>query len=162
MNQSLLKVEIKTETDIVHVRQKARAIAQFLKLDNQEQIRVATAISEIARNIYQYAKEGFVTFSLNKINDVVKLTITSTDKGPGIEKIDDILAGHYVSENGMGVGLTGARRLMDDFSISTTKGAGTTITMSKVIKFRSTTLDHKELGLLHSSLLTFNDPSPVQ
>lgn len=162
MIQSLLKSEIKTETDIVYVRQKAREIAQFLKFDNQEQIRIATAISEIARNIYQYAKEGHIVFSLERSADQIKLNITASDKGPGIERIDDILSGNFISENGMGVGLMGARRLMDDMKIETKQGKGTTITLSKFLKTRLALLSSTELGELHHNLINHKNPSPVQ
>lgn len=162
MNQALIKSEIKSETDIVHVRQKARQISAYLKFDTQEQTRIATAISELARNIYQYAKEGNVQFLIAENSGVVKLVIVASDKGPGIERIDDILNGSYVSDNGMGVGLMGAKRLMDDMKIDTAPGKGTVITMTKSIRSRFDILSPKELSELTNILMNHKDPSPLQ
>lgn len=125
----LLTATIRLEHDIVHARQRARQIAQLLQFDAQDQTRIATAVSELARNAYNYAKGGRVEFGFERNGDAM-LTVRISDNGPGIQRIDDILNGRYVSPTGMGLGLAGAKRLMDRFDIAT--GAkGTTVTLAK-------------------------------
>ena len=104
MNQFLLRSEIRTERDIVWARKKARELAEFLKIDNQEQIRLATAVSELARNAYQYAGGGFANFSIIEADGKIFIQIAVVDKGPGIKALDELLNGTYVSPQGMGVG----------------------------------------------------------
>src|SRR5579871_5919792 len=107
-----------TERDVVQARQRAREVAAELGLDNQEQIRLATATSEMARNAFRYAHNGKVTFSL-ELEPPQRLEVSITDSGPGIGNLDEILAGRFRSRTGMGMGIIGTRRLMDDFEIET-------------------------------------------
>jgi signal transduction histidine kinase/DNA-binding response OmpR family regulator len=118
-----------TERDVVHTRQRAREVAAQLGLDNQDQIRLATATSEIARNAFRYAENGKVTFSL-ELESPQRLAVTVSDAGSGIPNLDEILQGRYRSATGLGMGLIGTRRLMDEFEIETSSG-GTTIRMAK-------------------------------
>jgi len=112
----LLKVQIRYEQDVVLARRRARQIAQALKFPAQDQVRIATALSELVRNVFQYTPGGQVEFTLDS-GPPSRLLIIVTDRGPGIARLDDILAGDYVSKTGMGVGLAGARRLVDTFTI---------------------------------------------
>src|SRR6202034_1055251 len=120
-----------SERDVVQSRQRARDVAAALGLDNQDQIRLATATSEIARNAFRYARNGRVTFAL-ELDMPQRLEVTVSDSGPGISNLKEILDGRYKSETGLGKGLIGTRRLMDEFDIQTVP-AGTTVRMAKII-----------------------------
>ena len=128
---SILEIPLRTEQDVVQARQRAREVAAGLGFDNQDQIRLATATSEIARNAFRYARTGAVTFAVS-LDLPQQLEITVTDSGPGIPNLDQIMAGRYRSETGMGMGIVGTKRLMDDFNIKTGSG-GTTASMIKYL-----------------------------
>src|SRR3954453_5283226 len=110
----VLDLSLRTERDVVQSRQRAREVAAALGLDNQDQIRIATATSEMARNAYRYACNGKVAFSV-AMDPPQRLEVIVTDAGPGIAKLDEILKGRYVSETGLGMGIIGTKRLMDEF-----------------------------------------------
>ena len=110
----ILHLALVTERDVVHTRQRAREIAAELGLDNQDQIRMATATSEIARNAFRYARNGKVTFSL-QLEPPQRLEVTVADSGAGIPNLDQILEARYKSATGLGMGIIGTRRLMDEF-----------------------------------------------
>ncbi len=162
MIQSLLCTEIKSETDVVLARKKARELAALLKFDLQEQTRVATAVSELARNAYQYARGGLVEFKVSEESAVVKFVIVVKDKGPGITELARIQDGSYVSAEGMGIGLMGAKRLMDEFEIETGKNLGTTITMKKTVPHRKVPLSAKELGEITGRMIELSSSDPVR
>jgi signal transduction histidine kinase/CheY-like chemotaxis protein len=122
---------LRTERDVVQARQRAREVAAQLGLDNQDQIRMATAASEIARNAFRYARNGKVEFAVG-LEEPQYLEVTVSDTGPGIANLDEILDGRYKSTTGMGLGLLGTRRLMDRFEIDS-KPAGTRVRMVKHI-----------------------------
>lgn len=126
---SILAIPLRTEQDVVQARQRAREVASSLGFDNQDQIRLATATSEMARNAFRYAKNGAVTFSVS-LDAPQQLEITVADSGPGIPNLEQIMAGRYRSETGMGMGIVGTKRLMDEFNIKTDSN-GTTATMVK-------------------------------
>jgi signal transduction histidine kinase/DNA-binding response OmpR family regulator len=125
----ILQVALRTERDVVQARQRAREVAAALGLDNQDQIRMATATSEIARNAFRYARNGKVAFAVT-LESPQRLEVTVTDAGPGITNLEEVLEGRYKSETGLGMGLIGTKRLMDEFDIQTTP-RGTTIRMAK-------------------------------
>lgn len=143
---NLLRLEIRREHDVVLVRQRARQIAAALNFDSQDQTRIATALSEIARNAFQYAGGGTVEFQIQKAPNPSFQT-TVSDKGRGIPDISQVLDGKYVSPTGMGLGIIGARRLMDTFHVDTS-AKGTTIVIGKNIPSKSPILGKKELDLL--------------
>jgi signal transduction histidine kinase/DNA-binding response OmpR family regulator len=150
MALNLLRMEIRREHDVVLVRQRARQVAAALKFDSQDQTRIATALSEIARNAFEYAGGGMVEFQIQRALTPA-LHISVSDKGRGIANVAEILAGKYISSTGMGLGLIGAKRLMDTFHIdSTTKG--TTVVISKNIPTRSAGLSKKDLDALLSKI----------
>jgi signal transduction histidine kinase len=126
-------LSLRFEDDVVLARQRARVIAQGLGLDQQDQVRFATAVSELARNAFQYATGGRVAFCVRREEPVSLLLAKVTDEGPGIENLSTILAGAYVSRTGMGVGITGARRLADRFDIESVPGRGTQVTLGKTL-----------------------------
>jgi len=127
----ILSVAIYTELDVVACRQRAREIASLCGFGAQDQARIATAISELARNVFNYAGHGKVEFSIEGETAPQVLTMRVHDEGPGIAHLEEVLSGQYQSPTGMGVGLIGARRLMDRFDI-TSDERGTQITLQKL------------------------------
>lgn len=104
MNTQLLTSNIRTESDVVFVRQRARQIAALLGFDAHEQTRIATAVSEIARNAFLYAVAGQAQFSIDGAAPE-HFVIRISDRGQGIPNLPAILAGNYKSGTGMGLGL---------------------------------------------------------
>jgi len=141
MNFPILTVNIRYENDTVGARQRARQIARLLGYDAQDQTRIATAVSEIARNAFRYAGGGRVEYSVETGSHPESLVIRVADNGPGIADLDRILEGRYRSATGMGLGIVGTRRLMDGFAIESTPSAGTTVTLKKNLSRRSSGLD---------------------
>jgi signal transduction histidine kinase/CheY-like chemotaxis protein len=134
MDSGLLQVVIAAETDIVQVRGRTRRLAELMGFDLQDQTRITTAVSEIARNAYEYARGGHIRFGLTgEAARRQSLEIEARDRGPGIPDLDAVLSGTRKSPNGMGIGLIGARRLMDDFAIESKPGEGTTVRMRKAL-----------------------------
>ncbi len=140
--RSILSVHLSQETDFLLARQRAKQLAAILGFDNQDQTRIATAVSEIARNAYEYGKDGRVEYFLAAAEEqfaggrqvAPQLRIVVTDAGKGIPHLDKIWAGTYVSPTGMGIGMTGARRLMDGLEVETGKErVGTRVTMVKYL-----------------------------
>src|SRR5690242_18069325 len=113
----ILTLELRYEQDVVAARQRTRHIARLLGFDAQLQTRLATAVSEIARNAFQYAGGGRVEFLVEGQTPPQLFLIRITDRGPGIRELRRILDGDYHSKTGMGLGIVGARRLMDRFDI---------------------------------------------
>ncbi|MBT9329570.1 ATP-binding response regulator [Paracidobacterium acidisoli] len=127
----LLSVNLSTETDFLLARQRAKQIAEVLGFETQDQTRIATAVSEIARNAYEYATSGVVEFYLER-EDQAAFRIVVKDKGKGIPRLDEILDGNYISASGMGIGIGGSRRLMDDMHIASS-ASGTTVILRKFL-----------------------------
>ena len=125
MTIPILTTEITKEHDVVLARQRARQIAGLLGFDAQDQTRLATAVSEIARNAYQYAGGGKVEFELEPDAAPTAGDHASAIAGPGIAELTDVLDGRYHSATGMGLGILGARRLSDRFDIQSRPGPGT-------------------------------------
>jgi len=158
MTLNLVSIDIRLENDVVLARQKARNIAAALKFDSQDQTRIATAVSEIARNTYQYGGGGRIDFQITGEPDHM-LLIMLRDKGRGIPNLDEILGGKYVSQTGMGLGIIGAQRLMDHFKVETAVGQGTAVTLGKRLPRRMPRFDKNELSrVLDSIERTPQDP----
>lgn len=128
--QSIYRMALSNERDLVGARQQARSVAEKLGFDHHDQIRIATAVSEIARNAFRYARGGSVTFDVNL--DTRMFLISVVDKGGGIPHLDKVLAGSYQSSTGMGMGIIGTKRLMDSFSIESSSH-GTTVQFGKYL-----------------------------
>src|ERR1044071_9572577 len=156
MSLNILTVDVRYEHDVVLARQKARAIAAALKFDSQDQTRVATAVSEIVRNVFQYVGSGRVEFRVDDAPEKM-LIITIKDKGNGIANLDHILSGKYVSQTGMGVGMIGAKRLMDYFHVETKVGAGTTVILGKMVPVKFSRLQPKDVTQLLTKIETASD-----
>jgi signal transduction histidine kinase/CheY-like chemotaxis protein len=133
MNTSILSVQVRTERDVVLARQRARQVAASLGFDGRDQTRVATAVSEIARNAYAYAGGGRVEMGIEGRTIPQIFVIQVSDEGPGIDDLPAILEGRYRSSTGMGMGLLGARRLMDRCDIASDAKRGTTIVLKKLL-----------------------------
>ncbi len=151
---SILKMEIRLEEDLVFARHRARQIAELLGLDSLSQTRIATAVSEIARNAFRYAESAKAIFSLDLCSPQT-FWISIEDKGPGIENLPQILKGQYQSQTGMGLGLTGARRLMDHFEIDSIPGHGTKVRLGKALAVKAKVLSAQDLGLIAEQLLRY-------
>jgi signal transduction histidine kinase len=118
--------------DWIAARQRAQVIARSLGFGPQDQTRIATAVSEIARNAFEYANGGKVEF-LADTAVPQSLLVRISDQGPGIAELDVILAGRYHSRHGLGIGITGSRTLVDAFEVETRMGEGTTVTLRKFL-----------------------------
>lgn len=124
-------VPILSEADIVVARQSGRTLAAEAGFAGSELTVIATAISEVARNILAYASTGEILLQQIQRDKQIGLLIVARDKGPGIPDVALALQDGYSTGNGLGLGLPGARRLMDEFEIVSEVGRGTTVTMRK-------------------------------
>lgn len=122
---------INSDQDIVVARQKGRALATELGFASGDATLIATAISELARNIVSYARKGQIT--LQKVNgeDRQGLLIVASDNGPGIPDVRQALRDGFSTSGSLGLGLPGVRRLMDEFQITSLPGQGTTVAVKK-------------------------------
>ena len=151
MALNLFSIDIQLENDVVLARQRARTIAAALKFDPQDQTRIATAVSEIARNTFQYGGGGRAEFSIQDDPEKM-LLIALRDQGRGILNLDEIMSGKYVSQTGMGLGIVGAKRLMDHFKIETNSRKGTTVLLGKRVPRRFSRFKPGELDKVLSSI----------
>ncbi len=127
-------VTIEREADIVTARQKGRELAAALGFSSTDQTLLATAISEVARNIVSYAGTGTLTFRYVQEGARRGLTIVASDSGPGIPDLELAMRDGYSTGKSLGLGLPGAKRLMDAFTLESVVGAGTTVTMTKWLR----------------------------
>ena len=119
------------EADIVAARRSGRRLAQSAGFTMADLTSIATAISEVARNITSYAGQGQITITVIECGDRRGIEVTAEDQGPGIADVDRALEDGYSTAHGMGLGLPGARRLMDELSVDSSVGVGTTVVMRK-------------------------------
>jgi signal transduction histidine kinase len=126
-------VYVRREADIVKVRERVRRLAREVGFDSTTQIKITTAVSEVTRNIYEYAQSGTISLALAERGSDVGLMVTARDDGPGIDgaTLRAIMRGSYQSASGLGVGLSGTRKLMDEFDIQTASGEGTRVSVVK-------------------------------
>jgi signal transduction histidine kinase/DNA-binding response OmpR family regulator len=162
MSVPLASLFVRHEQDVVAVRQRAREIAARLGFDGQGQTRVATAVSEIARNAFMYAGEGKVEIFVTGRHAPQLLLVRVSDRGPGIRDLDAILAGRYRSSTGMGIGMLGARRLVDHFEVANQPGAGATITLGKLFPRRAPEVAPAELAAIAETLAREAPRSPLE
>jgi signal transduction histidine kinase/DNA-binding response OmpR family regulator len=162
MNARLVILALEAETDIVLVRKRARRLAELIGFEPQDQTRITTAVSEIARNALEYAGGGRVEFRLSDSAARQQFEIIVADRGPGITRLDAILDGSQRSATGMGIGLTGAQRLMDDFKIETAPGAGTTVRLAKTLPNRAPALGQEDLKRITQALAAEAPPDLME
>jgi serine/threonine-protein kinase RsbT len=126
------RIAIESDSDVVTARQRARELAAGLELSSTDQTLLATAISEVARNITTYAVRGEVLLAIVRDGGGREgIRVIARDEGPGIEDIERALQDGYTSGGGLGLGLPGARRLVDEFDIESAPSKGTTVTLVK-------------------------------
>lgn len=127
-------VNIKKEWDIVGARQLGRETAKEMGFGTVDQARIATAISELARNIYLYAKQGQICFEKIDTLERKGLCMNAMDTGPGIDDIGQVMQDGYTTSGGLGAGLPGVKRLMDEFDLQSESGKGTKIKTIKWVR----------------------------
>jgi serine/threonine-protein kinase RsbT len=130
--ESATVIAIESDSDVVTARQRARELAAELELSSTDQTLLATAISEVARNITTYARRGEVSVAIVR-DDAGRrgIRVVASDEGPGIEDVERAMQDGYTTGGGLGLGLPGARRLVDDFALDSAPGRGTTVTLVK-------------------------------
>jgi|SRR5260221_12760405 serine/threonine-protein kinase RsbT len=128
------RVAIGSAADIVTARQKGRSLAMELGFDGSDLTLIATAISEVARNIINHAKHGEVVISSANHGSKHGIVVIASDEGPGIPDVERAMQYGYSTNKGLGVGLPGAKWLMDEFEIVSKVGNGTKVTMKKWLK----------------------------
>lgn len=133
MGETQGKIQIESEADIVNARTTVRQTASDLGFGLTDTTRIVTAVSELARNIYLYADSGTVRWQVRGNMGNSKLELVFEDDGPGISDIDQALDEGYTTSNGMGRGLSGSRKLMDEFDIESEDGEGTTVRVCKYV-----------------------------
>jgi serine/threonine-protein kinase RsbT len=124
-------VPINTDTDVVAARQKGRELATELGFVSTDSTLLATAISELARNIVRYAKCGEILIASVQSGDRVGITVVARDKGPGIANMSLAMQDGFSTSGGLGLGLPGVKRLMDEFHLASDANNGTTVTIKK-------------------------------
>ncbi len=128
-------IPVKTDLDIVSARLEGRSLARELGFGTIDQARIATAISELARNIVLYAPEGKVRVRAVVSDDGGRgIEVVCEDNGPGIANVELVMQDGYSTSSGLGMGLPGTKRLMDEFEIETKLGVGTKVTVRKWLK----------------------------
>ncbi|HEY0142782.1 MAG TPA: ATP-binding protein [Thermoanaerobaculia bacterium] len=155
-------ISLHFDYDLVAARRRARQIAALLGFDEQEQTRIATVASEIARNALRYGGGGRFEFGIETKNGEQFLVMTVSDLGPGIENLDSVLSGRYKSTTGMGLGILGARRLMDDFTINTAPQKGTVVVMKKRLDPRVKTITGQQVMKIVDDLARQRTDSPLE
>lgn len=126
-------LSVRNEYDIISVRGSGRNAAAKLGFGVVDQCRITTAISELARNALVHGGGGYVTIKTIQ-NDKKGIEIICKDEGPGIRNLELALQGGYSTVGGLGIGLSGAKRLMDEFQIASSEGKGTTVIIRKWLK----------------------------
>jgi len=125
------QIKISEEIDIVTVRKAVRQLSSQVGFSQTDVTRIVTAASELARNIYHYAGHGVMKWRLVSENNDTGIELIFEDSGPGIEDIEKAMDMGYTTGGGLGMGLPGAKRLMDRLNIQSEPGKGTTVTISK-------------------------------
>ena len=132
IGDEVARVDLRHDEGVVTARQRTRDVAELLGFDRLEQTRIATAVSEIARNAFRYAGGGTAEFALEtSVPPALKITVR--DQGQGIANLAQVLSGRYQSSTGMGMGIVGSRRLMDRFEIQSEPGKGTVVELAQIL-----------------------------
>lgn len=126
-----VRIPVRADADVVTARQEGRELASTLDFTPTEVTLIATAISEVARNIVSYADDGELCVAVVEQGGRRGIRVVATDRGPGIEDLEKALQDGFSSGQGMGLGLPGARRLMDEFRLDSVPGTGTTVEMTR-------------------------------
>lgn len=125
------EIAINNESDIIVVRKTVRVEATKLDFGLTDLTRIVTAASELARNVFLYAGSGVMKWRVLKANTMVGIELTFEDNGPGIADLEQVMREGYSTSHGLGLGLPGSKRLMDEMEINSHPGEGTTIIIKK-------------------------------
>lgn len=155
--KTLLSLPLKSESDVILARRRARQLALILGFNSQDRTRISTAVSEIVRNAYQHALGGQVDFVIADNEEPFKFSIFVIDQGPGIKEAD-----LNFDESADGNGLLGAKRLMDGLAVTTTRGEGTTIRLDKFLTMRTSPFSEIEIKELTVSLNKVLSSNPIE
>jgi serine/threonine-protein kinase RsbT len=126
-----VRVALDSDADLVAARAEGRAMAERLGFPRPDPTLIATAISEVGRNIVVHAGGGEIVLKPLEERDRYGIVVVAIDEGPGIRDVEAALRDDYSGRGGLGLGLPGARRLMDDFEVASSPDTGTTVTMTK-------------------------------
>ncbi len=129
--RSGIRVPIRSDSDIVLARERGREIAKAAGFQSTDTTLIATVISELARNIVRYAKEGEIVIELVRDASVAGVKVMAHDEGPGIWNVEEAMQVGYSTSGGLGLGLPGVKRLMDEMIIVSKLGKGTTVKATK-------------------------------
>jgi signal transduction histidine kinase len=151
---------IELEADIVAVRQRARLLAEELQFERQDQTRIATAVSEIARNAFSYGHGGRAEFFVEDRDGEQLLLIRVIDKGKGIEDLEAVLEGRFQSTVGMGVGISGARKLLDHFKIESGP-QGTKVELGQKLPYNAPRVSAERIAAITAVLGRSRDDDPL-
>src|SRR5579872_1114806 len=157
----LLKQLLRDETDIVALRKNTRRVAELVGFEGQDQTRIATAVSEIARNAFEYGGGGEADFRLVEESGAWQLEIVVADRGPGITHLKEVLAGERPSATGLGIGLIGTRRLMDDLRIESAVGKGTRVCLVKRLPRRARPVTASRLREIGRAITQIEPADPI-
>lgn len=124
-------VDISDESDIIVARKTIRVVSEKLGFSLTDVTRIVTAVSELARNVFVYAGSGVMSWCILDQGNVVGIELTFEDHGPGISDLEQVMQEGYSTSKGLGLGLPGSRRLMDDIEIRSQVGEGTTVVVKK-------------------------------
>jgi len=125
------EIRIDKEADIIAVRQLVRELTRMHKFDQFATAAITTAASELSRNVWVHAQSGVARIGVLRVSGKIGLEMEFVDHGPGIADLKRVLAGGYSTANSMGLGLSGTKRLVDEFNIDTVPGTGTKIVIRK-------------------------------
>lgn len=131
MTDEALFVPVRSEGDLVTARQRGRELAALLHFSSSELTLIATAISEVTRNILSYAGSGELRLQLVRNGSRAGVSIVASDRGPGIADLFSAMQDGFSTSGSLGLGLPGSKRLMDEFDIVSEVGKGTTVSMTK-------------------------------
>ena len=160
MRHALLELELANDRDMIAARQRARQVSALLEFDAQDQVRIATAVSEVARNAVRHAGGGRIEFALEQEGGAAALSIVIIDNGPGIADFEAAISGSTPTGEPK-LGLVTARRLMDEFEMDSAPKRGTTITLRKSVPRRAEILSRARVEALVRSMAAnrTGDPS---
>jgi serine/threonine-protein kinase RsbT len=126
-----IRIPIDSEYDIVTARHRVKELGSELQFTSGEQTLVATCVSELARNIVEYAGRGEIVVAIVEKSEKRGLAVTAKDNGPGIADVDEAMKDGFSTSKGLGLGLPGCRRIMDEFAVTSKVGEGTVVTARK-------------------------------
>src|SRR6185295_10280080 len=161
MNWPITTMQIESEADVVAVRQRARHLAELLGFERRDQTRIATAVSEIARNAFSFAKNGRAEFAVDDTQKRPIFNIRISDSGKGIADLDAALEGRPGSAEGTGRGMMGAKRLVDRFEAKSESGKGTIIDLGQILPLKAGKLSRAKVAEIARALQPVRSEDPM-